>query len=347
MTKKASKSKVSKDQKNAFIDWCSKQFQADLRKPLMLADSYLQVKNSIAKSARKEEKMKEYASILENQGHFLDVVDRATAAIPGVGSTEPTELSKFELQEIKDHWEAVKQMHRSEFEAKGGQEAALQRKEQKKERLQKQKLQKKEREEKRQLKEAPERELKAQRALLKEKMHGARLGGVCLDFVKGHCDFGSKCKFLHEGKSGEAATAAAAVAAADKSKEKVQEKAEKPSKAAPKKVLNFGEDDTDDEEEEATTMGAKRKRAQSAAGERPVVPRSESQRVASAGGKGGKGGGKGGQRGGKGGNSRQKSEEGGGKDAPRKKHLLRNNETFYKNADDIIGCHVRCYDVWT
>eukprot|EP00854_Cymbomonas_tetramitiformis_P014047 gene14047-16603_t len=263
MTKKASKSKVSKDQKNAFIDWCSKQFQADLRKPLMLADSYLQVKNSIAKSARKEEKMKEYASILENQ------------AIPGVGSTEPTELSKFELQEIKDHWEAVKQMHRSEFEAKGGQEAALQRKEQKKERLQKQKLQKKEREEKRQLKEAPERELKAQRALLKEKMHGARLGGVCLDFVKGHCDFGSKCKFLHEGKSGEAATAAAAVAAADKSKEKVQEKAEKPSKAAPKKVLNFGEDDTDDEEEEATTMGAKRKRAQSAAGERPVGVQNE------------------------------------------------------------------------
>ena len=220
--------------KKALLDWFHGALKADTdgaRADFLKARDYVAVANVIRKHAR-DPKLKgahaDAIKLLDNKGHFLNIVDVVV---------------KDGAADASTHWDKVKAHHRAKFEKAGGKDGVAEKKRAAREAKEAFKVLQKERAER----EAKQKELAADRKEYRQKMDEVRLKGACLDWCNlGKCKFGDECQFKHPDElKGTLVALANKIKAKDvggkKGKEREETERRKKRKAAKKEKERDGE----------------------------------------------------------------------------------------------------------
>ena len=234
--------------KKALLDWFHGALKADTdgaRADFLKARDYVAVANVIRKHAR-DPKLKgahaDAIKLLDNKGHFLNIVDVVV---------------KDGAADASTHWDKVKAHHRAKFEKAGGKDGVAEKKRAAREAKEAFKVLQKERAER----EAKQKELAADRKEYRQKMDEVRLKGACLDWCNlGKCKFGDECQFKHPDElKGTLVALANKIKAKDvggkKGKEREETERRKKRKAAKKEKERDGEGGGDTDSDSDTDDG--------------------------------------------------------------------------------------------
>ena len=237
--------------KAMFVEWfrrCLVEDAEGARGDFLKARDYPAVANVIRTHARRASVggvYDESLKLLDNKGHFLNIVDQCVGPVVANDDDATTAGGT-----TRTHWDNVKARQRAKFEKAGGVEGVAEKKRAAREAKDKRKQLQKEREDR----EAKLKELAGCRKEYKRLMDECRLKGACLDWCNvGKCKFegaeergGTACQFKHpEEMKGSLVELARKIKAANvggKKGLKAGEEAEKRRKKKKAKVNAQGDD---------------------------------------------------------------------------------------------------------